>query len=389
MKGQNLSKRFIELAEEALAFFPGNIHDKMTAWCLSELTNAMPDFPQAKLQFIAQERASTLFAKIIKWLNDNENDDYLILVSSYLEIYVKDSVMRVGDNQLGYIEANVLTGLALTDLQKYHVPVLPTYISLYKYVTWDTLVAILGNAKMKASEPRKCNDVYEFMPAWGTEEEKQRIFEIMDGLESLMFCLSRTPSSSVMWGQYAEDGAGALLRFSVPVYKLIAGSNEHECMLIVAPDEEALSNSLDKDRPLIISQVVYKEERPAFAPKKTYYDYDQLYCRKGTDWAYEQEMRIIFNKDELGTTFEEGHYLTPVLMPYLTDIVLGQRCEKTVEQVRALIGENHDWLHNIPIHRTEYSPSSYKLQLPVPESLGIESVPLYRRMGLGIPPMNN
>ena len=297
--------------------------------------------------------------------------------------------MRVGDVQLGYIVANALTGLAPTDMEPFFAPILPTPISLYKYVTWDTLRAILGNAKMKASEPRKCNDVYEFMPAWNTEAQKQRIFEIMDGLESLMFCLSRTPSSSVMWGQYAEDGTGALLRFSFPVYKMIAGSNEHECMLIVAPDEEALEHALDRERPLIISQVVYKDERPAFAPKKTYYDYDQLYCRKGTDWEYEQEMRIIFNKDELGTILEHGHYLTPVLMPYLTEIVLGQRCDKTEREVRALIGKGHDRLHHIPIHRTEYSPSSYKLQVPVPESPGIDAIPLYRRMGLGIPPKSN
>lgn len=389
MKGQNLSKRFTELAEEALAFFPGDIHDKMTAWCLSVLTDTMSDFPRAKLQFIAQERASTLFAKIIKWLNDNENDDHIFFVSSYLEIYVKDSVMRVGDNQLGYIEANVLTGLALTDLQTYHVPVLPTYISLYKYVTWDTLVAILGNAKMKASEPRKCNDVYEYMPAWETEEQKQRIFEIMDDLKLLMFCLSRTPSSSVMWGQYTKDGEGALLCFSVPVYKLIAGTNENECMLILAHDEETIRQSIDTRQPILISQVTYAEERPPFTPKKTYYDYDQLFSRKGTDWAYEQEMRIIFNKDEQGTVLEHGHYLTSVLMPYLTEIVLGPRCDRLEREVRALIGKEHDRLHNISIHRTEYSPNSYKLQVPLPESPGIEPVPLFRRLGLGIPSMNN
>lgn len=372
-----------------LAIFPGDVHEKMTAWCLSVLEKLLSTYSMYQLELMARQRATYIILHTREWLENKEADDELILLACNLEVLFNDCEIWIGDEQIGYLTINVCTGATSMNMISANRIIEPTYISLYKYVSWDALDKTLEKAKLKVSEPRKCNDVYEFMPAWETEKQKDEIFKIMDDLESLMLCLSRTPSSSVMWGQYATNGEGALLCFRMPVYKLIAGSNEKECMLVAASNEIELRESIDKRRPLIISQVSYAEERPEFKPKKTYYDYDQLFSRKGTDWAYEQEMRIIFNKDELGTTFEEGHYLTPVLMPYLTDIVLGQRCEKTVEQVRALIGENHDWLHNIPIHRTEYSPSSYKLQLPVPESLGIESVPLYRRMGLGIPPMNN
>ena len=282
MRGQNLPQRFIELAAEALAFFPGSLHDKMSAWCLSILTSTMPDFPQVQLQYIARERASKLITQIVKWLNDNEGDDDIIMLASHLEVRLDGAIMRVGDAQLGYIAANVQTGYAPTEQEMYHHPVSPTFISLYKYITWDSLARTLECAKMKASEPRKCNDVYEFMPSWETEEQKQEIFNIMSNLEILMFCLSRTPSSSVMWGQYSKDGEGALLRFSVPVYKLIAGTNEHECMLILAHDEEAMRQSINTRRPILISQVTYAEKRPPFTPKKTFYDYDQLFSRKGT-----------------------------------------------------------------------------------------------------------
>lgn len=389
MKGQNLNKRFIELVEEVLAFFPGSIHEKMTAWCLSIWTSDSPNFSQQKLQAIAQDRASTLLFKIYEWLNEKENNGNVIIVSNYLKVYIEGPNIRIGNDQLGYIVANALTGLILPVQKHYYEPILPTPISLYKYVSWEPLEKILSKAKLKASEPRKCNDVYEFMPAWETEEQKNEIFEILDGLEMLMICLSRTPASSVMWGQYANNGEGALLHFSVPVYKLIAGRNENECLLVVAKDEKDLYRSINEQRPIIMSQVNYTDERPAFSPKRTYYEYEQLFSCKGTDWAYEQEMRIIFNKDDLETKLEESHYLTPILMPFLKSIILGQRCCKTEEDVRKLIGEGHDWLQTIPIHKTQYSSISNKLKVPAKESLEINSIPLYRRLALGINPQDN
>ncbi len=386
MRGQHLARRFIELAEEALAFFSGNLLEKMSSWCLFVFSKSSNSESRNKLKVKAQKQAGFILQQSLKWLENKEKHDEIILLSNHLEVILNEPEIWVGDSQLGYLAINAITSVVRMEERFTMYPISPTVISLYKYVTWDTLEKILKNGTMAASAPRKCNDVYEFMPAWKTEEQHAKIFEIMQGCNILMLCLSRTPSSSVMWGHYAKDGTGALLRFEIPVYKLISGTKEEESMLVAAVDENDLKNKVTQGiRPLYISQVTYKEERCTFETKKTYYEYDQMFASKGKDWAYEQEMRIIFNNDDLGATPENGLYLTPILMPFLTEIVLGPRCNKTDLDVYHLMGKAFEEYKTIPISKTEYSSRFFKLNVPVPEGVGIDSITLYRRIGLCIP----
>jgi len=383
---QNLTKRFIELAEETLSAYPGrHLDEKMAAWCLSVLINLFSDVSPTELETKAKQRALLLKYKIIKWLDDNGKDRDNPLIARELEVHLGETSMRVGDRQLGYIEADTKTGLALTDKSVRYTPILPTYISLYKYVTVKAFKCMRENGLLKASEPMECNDVYEFTPAWRNEEEKRAIFEIRQSFEMVMFCLSRTPTSSVMWGHYAENGKGALLHFRVPVYKLIAGENEHECLLVIAKNEKDLSRKVQNKSALFISQVTYADERPVYEPKKTYYSYDQIYSRKGSDWDYEQEMRIYFNNDEHGIKHDKGVYLSPVLMPYLSDIVLGPRSDMTTETVYADIKGKPCKLPKVNILHADYFPNSYKLKIPLSETQSIRTLPLYKRLGLRNP----
>lgn len=173
---------------------------------------------------------------------------------------------------------------------------------------------------------------------------------------------------------------GALLEFRVPVYRLIAGRNEQESLLIVAENEHELSNL-----PILISQVSYAEYRPKLGKITSFYEYDVLYSRKGKDWAYEQEMRILFNYDDYDVTQENGRYLTSILTPYLSSIVLSPRNEKSENDVREEFGETLKDLKGISIMKTKPSPQSYKLDIPLTETSKIEEMPMYRRKLFVIP----
>lgn len=371
MNDQDIYTKFFELAEIQLALFPGNLCEKMTAWYMSILS--------ASHRF-CKKRANMLFFHIIQYLNENERT----LLPNYLEVYLRDNCILVGDKQLGFLCANAMTGEIKIDTRWKYIPVLPTYISLYKYVSWEVLKLILGNGKLAVSIPCKCNDIYEFMPAWESEDEKQYIMQTMAEMEIVMLCLTRTPNSSVMWGHYANNGSGALLEFRVPVYRLIAGRNEQESMLIVAKNEHELSK-IDSNLPILISQVSYAEYRPKLGKVASFYEYDVLYSRKGKDWAYEQEMRILFNYDDYDVTQENGRYLTSILTPYLSSIVLGPRNEKSEKDVREEFGEALKDLKGISIMKTKPSPQSYKLDISLTETPKIEEMPMYRRKLFGIP----
>lgn len=374
MMSQRLVDRFIELAEEQLAFFSGNVYEKMYAWCLMLLSDVRLEVGLAK------HRAAEVLSNIMAWLDKKSHDKNAILLPDYLKVWLGDDYIQVGVKQVGFLRANALTGKIEIDKSWELIPVPPKYISLYKYVTWETLVSILKNGKLAVSEPLKCNDIYEFMPAWESEDERQYIMQTMAEMEIVMLCLTRTPNSSVMWGHYANNGSGALLEFRVPVYRLIAGRNEQESLLIVAENEQELSNL-----PILISQVSYAEYRPKLGKVTSFYEYDVLYSRKGKDWAYEQEMRILFNYDDYDVTQENGRYLTSILTPYLSSIVLGPRNEKSEKDVREEFGETLKDLKGISIMKTEPSPQSYKLDIPLPETSKIEEMPMYCRKLFGLP----
>lgn len=375
MNNQDLYTKFFELAEIQLALFPGNLCEKMTAWCMSILSasHRYVDF--------AKKRANMLFSRIIQYLNENERT----LFPNYLEVYLKNDCILVGDKQLGFLCANAMTGEIKIDASWKYIPVLPTYISLYKYVSWEVLKLILGNGKLAVSIPCKCNDIYEFMPAWESDKEKQSIMNTMSEMEIVMLCLTRTPNSAVMWGHYADNGKGALLEFRVPVYRLVAGKNEQESMLLVARNEYELSRRIGLNQPILISQVTYATHRPRLEAVKSYYEYDVLYSRKGEDWAYEQEMRIIFNNDDYDVNPEDKTPTTSLLAPYLISIVLGPRNNHSKEKVRALLSEPLKQSNDISIMKTEHSSHTYKLDISLPETPKIEEMPLYRRKVFGIP----
>lgn len=382
MSSSKLYTKFEELAQRALFRFNGTLEDKVTQWC-SEILQHDAE--------VARRRAQLLLNKIRDWLLQQEDNIHNLLFPSILDVYIEGSKLKIGDSQNGYLEADARTGLALTDFSLKNIPINPTYIDLYKYVPWETLMKIIKSGKLKVSEPSKCNDLYEFMPAWTDEKERNEIFDVIKTLEIVILCLSRTPSSPVMWGHYGDYGKGAVLRFKVPVYRLVVGNNENETMLVIARNEKELHQVLNTQKMLLISDVTYSNTRPEYKGYTNYYEYNQLHSRKGIDWAYEQEVRLIFNNNDFETitcTTDSGKiYLSPCLMEYLREIIVGARREESgkdaSEVIKQAIKDSGRKINTrFAISKAEYSKGTYELMIDAPSTPELHTIPLYCRYGL-------
>ena len=272
------------------------------------------------------------------------------------------------------------------------LPISPTNINLYYYVSNEALEKICKFGDLKVSHCSNCNDLYEFLPAWESEEEKEEILEIYNGMEQVMLCLSKRADSAVMWGHYADHARGAIISFRIPVYRLRASDDEEDTLLIIANNEEELREKIGKQNAIILSEVNYSSERPAFKPAKSYYEYCGFTSTKGGEWAYEEEIRIVFNHDELGCRYdkERGGFFASMIMPYIDAIILGPRNEKSIAEMRR---QMKSWisingsinLEQISILKAEYQNKQYNLKVPAENLRSIQDIPIYLRCFLGSP----
>lgn len=304
-----------------------------------------------------------------------------IIWADYMTVEVdsEKGTISVGDEQISVLVCNFMT-FQIHRRDGVEFPN-PTYIPLYLYVSWNVAELILKNRKLKASEPRKCNDIYEFMPAWQNEEEKEQIFNNCSGMEQVMLCLSRVPDSTVMWGHYGDFGRGAVLQFVLPVYKLICGDNPDETLLVVAENEEDVKSGISMKKSILIAEVTYQKERPVYKPTSNYYQYTRFTSTKGEDWKYENEMRITFNYDEYGTVKDGDKFFTPAIMKYLRGMILGANCAYSVkgakERMKQLARDSGK-KYRIEVKKAAYSPTLYTLEVPAERCHPIDEIPLSR-----------
>ena len=384
-----LLDKFVELANTCFAEYQGDLEDKVTAWCYEILAKCEDLENKEALETFARMRASELLSKIQKHLELNHPER--LLFPEYLKVKRGPNKILVGDEQLGYLGVDVITGCATMLRYRPTQVIPPVFVSLYLYVNWDVLCKIIAQGRLKLSIPKECNDLYEFLPAWRNEDEKEKIFEIVKKSQQVVMCFSRTPCSPVMWGHYGDYGRGAVLRFKVPVYRCVASQSTHECLLVVAESEKELD--ISEECQVYIAQVTYSDVRPPFKPSKNFYEYSRFSAQKGTAWSYEEEMRIVFNYDENKTVNEGGKYFTPIMMPYLAEVILGARNEYSIRDAKQILrqlqkdaGRRKEF--RFTVSKAEYDSFGYTVKVPGSRRYDIEDIsdiPLYRRIGLGAP----
>ncbi len=328
-----------------------------------------------------------LIEKIKDWLGRADNHE-TGLFAPFLTVQLDSNTKKIclGDEEIRVMEASLETGLALTRDGKVK-NLRPTYIPLFLYVKWGDLEKILKSNSLKVSSPRECNDLYEFLPAWSSEIEKNEILKIGAGLEQVMLCLSRTAHSSVMWGHYGDFARGALLEFKLPVYKIRCGFSVDETLFVVAKDYNQLVRKTDTKEAIYISEVSYQNERLKWAPTNNYYRYTRFAATKGIDWAHEKEMRIVFNNDEPHCSYRDGRCFSSIIMPYLSRVVLGARCAYSVKDAKSMIAQwckDANKKYKLSVLKSSYNSKLYTLEVPTEDCPEMESIPLTRLFRLGI-----
>lgn len=165
-----------------------------------------------------------------------------------------------------------------------------TNVRLFMYMSWANAQKFIERKTLKATNPLKTNDPFEFLP----NTEKGNISEEKSMIERMglvCFCFSRLVSSAALWGHYGDKHKGVCLVFDIPL-----------C------DIAKLGFSLVRVR--------YQENRCVR---------DITFCEmfvKDKSWEFEQEYRII---GHAGTAkkAEDGMLFYDDFFVFLEGIVLG------------------------------------------------------------------
>lgn len=215
-------------------------------------------------------------------------------------------------------------------------------IRLYLYVKPDSLLPLLSSKKILLSKPWKTNDVTECVQQ-SKEKQSEKIKEYG------YICLSCRSDSSAMWGYYADSSRGACLAFDIPVEKLKKGQYR-----ILDEDDTSLLNNK------IIRSVEYRDCRV-----KGTNTIDLLH-RKATEWAHEEEYRIVLSLKDVNHEIEEKHknvsYYDESLFSYLKHIVLGVHSPHECSDIRANLKDLK--LNNINVTRAKFSAQHFSYNIP-------------------------
>ena len=172
----------------------------------------------------------------------------------------------------------------------------------------------LALRRIKISRFQDLNDPFELLGVDVGDKKLRAAFratkEQINEIKGLI-CFSKSWSSPLMWGHYAEKHTGMCLGFDVP--------------------DELLSPVIYAKRLLKI-----KIDPNTREPKPTAKVVDRLLRTKFFDWKYEDEMRLFVDLDR--DTVESGKYFCSFSANLtLREIILGPQCELPIEGVRSIV----------------------------------------------------
>lgn len=213
-----------------------------------------------------------------------------------------------------------------------------SHVTLFRYMTLQGLISTIKTGLLKVGQAKYFNDPFEFLPGRHPNGYCNNTVNTLDLNKKGIICLSETPSSSAMWGHYADSHKGVCLSFHIPKDDFSLITNNEDIL-------ELFQAGISPSRLLL--QVKYGIKRYHY-PKIVHvpnsieedmeiYAHDMELARtKSDEWQYEKEWRLILDEQHI-TDYQDGICLTNILTPYLSQIFLGVRCESTAMEVDALI----------------------------------------------------
>lgn len=219
------------------------------------------------------------------------------------------------------------------------------YKPVLNYAKWIGLFTRLGlkNGKEESNSQKALDDFIDFKNSGKIEKSISKA--VQDATATLLIsCFSKIDNSVLMWSHYADNNKGICLEFENEDFMEMLYSEERASIKIRNIMYKILWNFHTKEK-IEIS----KKELPIFliaiAPLLT----------KSKDWAYEKEVRCIFNSSNKQLISRNNHFL--YRLKTLKSIILGCRTsEEDKLEILSIAIEK-----GVPVFQMKLTQGTYSL----------------------------
>ena len=262
------------------------------------------------------------------------------------------------------------------------------FIDAYIFMTYENMLKVFENEKLKVILQEECNDPTEFILQHQTSPNRAN-------LNYGFLSFSKSYHSSPMWGHYGDKHRGCCLHFRFPHLKNYQGDlnfgisdrkNDKYYALNFKHDPPSFTDFSTIDSKTgdhlfqydhtLLWEVKYAEMRvvrkimlcgyTSINNEITAYRIDDSFITKGKSWEYEQEMRIII-PIYTPSCVHGRYFFIGGFNKFIKSVILGLKCNESPDTTQKRInGLTHEFLRDkmMPIHKAEIHPIKFDIISP-------------------------
>lgn len=216
------------------------------------------------------------------------------------------------------------------------------WTTLYKYVPLNYVESILDNHRLFLSDGTNFNDPFEITIA----DRDSNVVSHVKGLHILS--LTNSFQNKLIWSHYTNSHRGVCLTIKIP----------NDLVYPICYTTKRVYK--DSDITQILANGTIRSKKSVVKPFSSLSTDKQIAFIKDRKWMYENEYRIVFDKnDEPGLIFEDGKWFMSVK---ITNIYLGVNFDKNdlnlQKQILKACSRN-----KIKVTRMDLSDNDYSLRI--------------------------
>lgn len=202
---------------------------------------------------------------------------------------------------------------------------------IYKYLGEEVLDLVFKDKSyvgFKCSKPKDYNDPYELFLSIDRSLEPEYLAayqEFVDDLPQLpTSCFSKSPVVVPMWAHYANTAKGFVVEIDEDKLK------EHYDEVLFISDVTYSNQPSEHVVPSLLRAVGTCKPRHTFFLHKTIFH--AAYFYKQSEWAYEQERRVVVHDDGIVENIN-GNVILNIPVECVTAIICGENTEKNNSEI--------------------------------------------------------